>query len=132
MSAEPLLRLEAVARRYPAPVGGAAFALVEASLEVRPGSWTVLTGRSGADGAWQVRLAPEDGEQVSVGAAITTKDGKHLAGSLEEVRADAQLVRLVLRPVRKQRAAFGLQDDDRKSPPKRGGQHDVSSGRLGG
>jgi putative ABC transport system ATP-binding protein len=44
----PLLRLEEVTRRYPGYAGSPSFALQCANLDVPPGGWIVLTGRSGA------------------------------------------------------------------------------------
>lgn len=58
------------------------------------------TTSSGADGIWAIRLAPEDGEKVTVGAAFTTSDGKLLTGNLAGVDAGSDGVRLILGPAK--------------------------------
>ncbi len=74
--------------------------LFQIEVHVKCGSGTTHMTKSGPDGSFRFALAPRDGERVTVEAAHTTEDGRHLSGTLKDVPSDSRDLRLVLEPPR--------------------------------
>jgi NitT/TauT family transport system ATP-binding protein len=75
MAADPILRIEGVAKRFPAPDGGEIEALRAADLAIAPGEFVCLIGASGCGKSTLLRIVagfetPSEGRVVMAGAPV--------------------------------------------------------------